>query len=159
MPFALAIIGLALIVTAVRGTTSTLFSLVKSDLTGSGNYIWWIVSILVIGAFGYIKRIQPVVNMFIVLVLVVMFIGAGKKGFFAQFTAAIKSHPSNCGGPQTTGVSASDITTAPVGSTLPNGNVVVAQGGSMLGTITQSPTPLATDWGNIQNGLNYFFGK
>jgi hypothetical protein len=159
MPFALAIIGLALIVTAIRGTTTQLFSLIKSDFTGSGNYIWWIVSLLVIGAFGYIKRIQPVVNMFIVLVLVVMFIGAGKKGFFAQFTDAIRNPATNCGGPQATGVKASDITTAPVGSTLPNGNVVVAQGGSLLGTVTQSPTPFATDWGNIQNGLNYFFGK
>lgn len=97
MPFMLAILGVTLIVTALRGTTGTLFSLVKSDFTGSGNYIWWVVSLLVIGSVGYIKRLQPVVNMFILLILVVLFIGAGKKGFFVQFIDAIKNPVANCG--------------------------------------------------------------
>lgn len=98
MPFALAIIGITIFVTAIRGTTSTLFGLIKDDFTGNGNFIYWVLSILVIGSVGYVKRLQPVANIFLALVMIVLLIGAGNKGFFAQFMAAIKTPATNCGG-------------------------------------------------------------
>jgi hypothetical protein len=95
MPFALAIIGIIFMVTAVKGTTSQFFSLVASDFTGSGNYIYWVISILIIGSVGYIKKLQPVSDMFLALVLIVMFL-ANKGGFFTQFTQAIQSGSGSC---------------------------------------------------------------
>lgn len=94
MPFALAIIGIVLMVTAVKGTTGQFFSLVLSDFTGSGSYIYWVISILVIGSVGYIKKLQPVSDMFLALVLIVMFLA--NKGFFSQFMSAIQSGSGNC---------------------------------------------------------------
>lgn len=102
MPFALAIIGILFMVTAIKGTTSSFFSLVASDFQGSGNYVYWVVSILVIGSIGYVKRLQPISDMFLALVLIVLFLQ--NKGFFAQFTSAIQSGSGNC----TIGQNASD---------------------------------------------------
>lgn len=97
MPFALAIIGIVIFVTAIKGTTSTLFGLIKDDFTGNGNFIYWVITILLIGSIGYVKALRPVANGFLALIMVVLFIGAGNKGFFAQFMSAIKSPASNCG--------------------------------------------------------------
>lgn len=100
MPFALAIIGILFFVTALRGTTTTLFGLIKDDFTGNANFIYWILAILVIGSVGYVKRLQPIANGFLALVMVVLFIGAGNKGFFAMFMQGIKTPASNCGASQ-----------------------------------------------------------
>lgn len=110
MPFALAIIGIAIFVTAVKGTSSHLFGLVKGDLTGQGNFIYWVISILFIGALGYIKRIQPIVNMFLVLMMVSLFLAKGNRGFFGQFMATIKNPATNCdsGGSKSSGSSLAD---------------------------------------------------
>jgi hypothetical protein len=96
MPFALAIIGIAIFVTAIRGTTSTLFGLIRDDFTGSGNFIYWVISLLVIGSIGYIEKLRPFANAFLTLVMVVLFIGAGRRGFFTQFMSAVQSGTSNC---------------------------------------------------------------
>ena len=97
MPFALAIIGIIIFVTAIRGTTSNLFALLKDDFTGNGNFIYWVLSLLLIGSIGYVKRLAPISNMFLLLVMVVLFLGAGNKGFFSQFMSAIKTPATNCG--------------------------------------------------------------
>lgn len=104
MPFALAIIGIMIFVTALRGTTSTLFGLIRDDFTGNGNFIYWVLSILLIGSIGYVKRLQPIANGFLFLVMVVLFIGAGNKGFFSQFMAAIKTPATNCNADQKIGI-------------------------------------------------------
>lgn len=96
MPFVLIFLGVTLIATALRGTTGVLFTTVKSDFTGSDNFIYWLLSLMVIGSVGYIKRLQPVANLFMFLVLLVMFI-ANKGGFFTQFMTAIKTPSTNCG--------------------------------------------------------------
>ena len=109
MPFALAIIGIVFMVTAVKGSTGTLFGLIKDDFTGSGSYIYWVISILVIGSIGYIKKIQPVSDMFLALVLIVMFLA--NKGFFTTFMAAIKSGAGNCASTGTGGTDTTDLLT------------------------------------------------
>jgi hypothetical protein len=85
-----------------------LFGLIKDDFTGDGNFIYWVLSILVIGSVGYVKALRPIANGFLLLVMVVLFIGAGKKGFFAQFMAGIKTPATNCGG--------TGVTTNPFGT-------------------------------------------
>lgn len=89
MPFAFIIIGLVCLVSGVRGTNSQLGALVKNDFTGSKNFIYWMLSILIIGALGYIKEIQPLSRAFLVLVIIVLFLS--NKGVFAQFNKQISA--------------------------------------------------------------------
>jgi hypothetical protein len=101
MPFALLIIGAVLLISAARGTTNTgpngapgLFALLESDFTGSDNFIFWLVAILIIGAVGYIPKLRPISVAFLTLVIIVLFLTKGNPsgvggGFFAQFTSAI----------------------------------------------------------------------
>ena len=99
MPFALLIIGAFLLIAAVRGTTdgpSGLFALVAGDFTGSPNFTFWIVAILLIGAIGYIQKIKPLSDAMLVLVILVLFLSKGNPGavgggFFNQFTSALNT--------------------------------------------------------------------
>lgn len=92
MPFAFIIVGLVLLVSGVRNTTSQLTTLVKGDITGTGSYLRWMFAILVIGGLGYIKPIQPISRMFLVLVIIVLFLANG--GVFASFNSQLFSPPS-----------------------------------------------------------------
>ena len=122
MAFALLIIGLSLITVTVRNTQDTFTARVANDFKGTGNFVYWIVAILIIGAVGYIQKLKPVSDAFLVLILLVLFLkrgnpGTASGGFFNQFLTAIKS----TGGGSTstgTGVSISvgaPATTAPAG--------------------------------------------
>ncbi len=93
MPFALIIAGLILTISGARGTQSDLFTLLKGDFTGDKSFIWWAISILGIGAVGYIKPLKPLSNVFLALVLVVLVLANSKdgKGLFSKFNDAIKS--------------------------------------------------------------------
>lgn len=83
MPFALILVGVLLVVAAVRDTTDKLFALVKGDFTGPNNYTYWMASILLIGALGYVKALQPLSRIFIVLLVVVLVLSHG--GLFDKF--------------------------------------------------------------------------
>jgi hypothetical protein len=96
MPFALLIIGLVLVTAAVRNTYIELGQLVSSEFSGPGNFIYWIVAILIIGAVGYVQKLKPLSDGFLVLVLLVLVLKRGNPnmpqgGFFQQFTNALKS--------------------------------------------------------------------
>lgn len=96
MPFALLIIGLVLLTTAVRGTQDDLFTLVKKDFTGQNNFIYWVVSILIIGSLGYVPKLKSFSVAFLGLVIIVLVLTKGNPngiggGFFNQFTAQLKS--------------------------------------------------------------------
>jgi hypothetical protein len=93
MPFVFIIIGIVLLVSGARGSSSDLLTLVKGDLTGSNNFGYWILSILVIGALGYIDDLRTVSRGFLVLVIIVLLLNEDKQsgtggGFFSQFQAA-----------------------------------------------------------------------
>ena len=84
MPFAFIIIGVTLIVTGAKGTTSDFLALLKKDFQGSNSFVPWICSILIIGSLGYIQPLRPVSRAFLALVLLVLFISNG--GFFQKFS-------------------------------------------------------------------------
>src|SRR3954468_23458486 len=95
MPFALLIIGIALLVSAVRGTQGDLFTLLRGDFTGPNNFIYWTVAILFIGSIGYIPKLKPASVGFLTLVVLVLVLkrgdpNSGNGGFFAEFTSALK---------------------------------------------------------------------
>ncbi len=89
MPFLFLIAGVVMTVSAVRGTNQDLLTLLKGDFTGKGNFLYWTLSILLIGAVGYIPDLKPVSRAFLVLVVIVLFLQ--NRGVFTQFTSAINS--------------------------------------------------------------------
>lgn len=120
MPFALLIIGIALLVSAVRGTQGDLFNLVKGDFTGPNNFIYWTIAILFIGSVGYIPKLKPLSVGFLTLVVLVLVLkrgdpNSGSGGFFAEFTNALK----------TTQVAATPApATTPATSSTPNSSII-----------------------------------
>lgn len=112
MPFALLIIGAVLLTSSVRNTQDDLFKLVKGDFSGQGNFIFWVVSLLIIGAVGYIPKLKPLSDAFLVLVLIVLFLSKGDPskasgGFFQKFSSALQ------------GTQKSSANTTPAASTSP----------------------------------------
>jgi hypothetical protein len=169
MPFALLIVGLALLVTAIRGTTSAFFTLVKGDFTGTGNFIYWIVAILVIGAVGYVKKLQPVSDMMLALVLIVLFLKSG-TGFFDKFTQQI-ANPVAVNAPASSSSSTSAATggvngllngmlnintpsNQSNGGTTGSGAVTPGQGPQNLGTLFGG----SQNWSDITNTFDNFSG-
>jgi type III secretory pathway component EscV len=96
MPFVLIVIAAILIVTGVKGTYKEFGTLLASEFSSDSNFIYWIVSIMIIGAIGYIPKFKPVSDYFIVLLLIVLFLAQGNPntnggGFFGKFNDAIRN--------------------------------------------------------------------
>ena len=89
MPFALIAIGLLLIVTGIKGTQSQLAAQLASDFTGAGNFFYWIIAIMAIGAVGYIEPMKGPSRMLLALIIVAMVLS--NKGFFAQFQQELQA--------------------------------------------------------------------
>ncbi len=93
MPFVLLIAGIVLLTVAVRNTQDEFFHLLQGDFIGSNNYIYWVLSILIIGAMGYVPKLKPVSDGFLILVILVLFLKKddGKTaGVFDSFNKQIK---------------------------------------------------------------------
>jgi hypothetical protein len=104
MPFVLLIIGSVLLISSVRNTYGMttpsggqgLGALLQGDFTGQANFIYWIISLLIIGAVGYIPKLRPISIAFLTLVILALFLTKGNPkapggGFFQQFTAQVGS--------------------------------------------------------------------
>lgn len=144
MPFFLAIVGIVLLVAAIRGQVGTLFGLIKSDFTGSGNFLYWVVAILALGSIGYVKKLQPVSDALLALVLVVFTLS--NKGFFNQFMQGL-SATGNCpAGSSTSGSGSESTVTGPSINLLPGINVPA---NDILGT-----NELMTNLNNLTRGMN-----
>jgi hypothetical protein len=96
VPFVFSIAGVLLIVAGVRGKTSDLFSLVKSDFTGQPNYFEWMVAIFLVGAIGYIKQLSTISRMFMFIVAAGLLYK--NKGVFSQFTQQETAQPASVQG-------------------------------------------------------------
>jgi len=91
MPFVFVIIGLLLLVVAIRGTQNDAFTLLKSEFVGAHSFLPWAASILILGAIGYARPVKPVADALILLVVLVILLKNG-GGFFARLNDAI-AHP------------------------------------------------------------------
>jgi hypothetical protein len=96
MSFTLLIMGAILLIAAIRNTQDSLFTLVRGDFTGPKNYVYWALSILVIGAVGYIPKLKPISVGFLTLVILALVISRGDPskasgGFFQKFFSQIQS--------------------------------------------------------------------
>lgn len=80
MPFALLIVGIVLVISAVRNTQDDLFTLVKGDFQGDGTsrgFLVWMLAIAIIGVIGYIEELRPLSRAFLTLIIVVLFLKNG----------------------------------------------------------------------------------
>lgn len=90
MPIFLILIGAMLVISGAKGTTQELGQLLKEDFapaTGIG-FGTWIVALIAVGALGYIPKLKPLANAFMVLIFVGMMLS--NRGFFTQFSNAVK---------------------------------------------------------------------
>jgi hypothetical protein len=89
MPMILLVIGTIFIGAAIRGKHDELFAVMKDDFTGPNNFIYWGISLFVIGALGYYKPLRPLSNSFMLLVVLVLFLS--NRGFFNRFMEQIRN--------------------------------------------------------------------
>lgn len=91
MPYAFAFIGLILVVAGLNNKLDDAVSILKSDLTGQGSFIYWMVAIFAIGAIGIAKPLKPISTAFLVLVVLVLILSNGKsgQGFFVKLKSQI----------------------------------------------------------------------
>lgn len=87
MPFALLAIGLLLVIAAYNNTQDTLATQLKQDFSGKTGFVYWIAAIVVVGALGYIKPLEPVSRAFLALILVILFLT--NSGVFSKFNSAL----------------------------------------------------------------------
>lgn len=90
MPFVLILIGVVLSTVAVRNNQAAFFALVAGDFSNQGNFLYWIAALGAIGAVGYIPDLKKFSDLFLTLVLLVLFLQKG-KGFFGALTAQLQS--------------------------------------------------------------------
>lgn len=89
MPLALVLIGLLFLIAAVRDQLSTLLGLIKGDFTGTGNFVYFVAAIVVIGAIGYSDKLKPLSDAFLFLVILVLILH--NKGVFANLQSALQT--------------------------------------------------------------------
>jgi hypothetical protein len=93
MPFVFAIVGIVFLIAGVRSTSGELLALLKGDLLGEQNFVYWIVSILLIGSLGYIDSFRGFSRALLVLLLIVLILAEDKKsgagGVFVKFRQGI----------------------------------------------------------------------
>lgn len=90
MPLLLIGTGLILILTGVIGDGGKLWELFSSEFSGPGNFLYWLVAIIVLGALGYVKAFGNLSRLFIVLVLLVILLKKD-SGFFDRLQQFIQS--------------------------------------------------------------------
>lgn len=95
MPLIALVFGVLFIVAAVRdtlkdsATNKGLITLLKSDVTGPNNFLYWIAVVVILGLIGTEDDLKPLSNAFLVLFVIVILLG--HKGFFSQLTSALQA--------------------------------------------------------------------
>lgn len=112
----LVILGMLLIVSAIKNTQHELGTYLQADMLGADGYLPWAGAILGIGAFGYLPGMQQASRYLLALLAIVLVIRNG--GVFANVETAIAD--ASHFGPAPT-VKTLPITAAPAGAASSNG--------------------------------------
>lgn len=95
MPFAFIFAGIILLAAGARGTSASLLTLLQGDLTGTNNFFYWVIAIVLIGSIGYVDELKGLSRAFLVLVIIGLILNEDKQsgtgGFFTKFNSAISS--------------------------------------------------------------------
>ena len=89
MAWAFLIIGLIVLVAAIRGKQTDLWNLIRSDFTGSNNFFYWVLAVILLVALGTFKPIRPITDAFLGLIILVILIG--NKDLVGSFTQQVKA--------------------------------------------------------------------
>lgn len=95
MPFVFLIVGAVFVVSGALGTSPQFLTLLKGDLlSGKNSFLFWILSIFIIGSLGYVSDLRGFSRALLALVLIVLVIEEDRKssgggGFFVKFQDAI----------------------------------------------------------------------
>ena len=106
MPFIILIVGIVLVVAAIRDTQSSLFTALANDIPAFGT---WFTAILVLGAIGFISPLKPLSKALLILVLVVLVLRnyqsiiAGFNNAWQSAGSGAKASGSGSGGPPARG--------------------------------------------------------
>lgn len=88
MPFVFLVVGIGLVVVAIRGTQKDAFALLQSEFAGPNSFVKWALAIFILGGLGYIPVIRPITRAMLLLVILVIFLRNG-TGLFAQFNQQV----------------------------------------------------------------------
>jgi hypothetical protein len=80
MPFFFVFVGVLLIITGVKDTYVALGNQIAKDFTGTQNFFVWVLALGAVGSLGYIERLRPFTNAFMVLILLAMVLTNANKG-------------------------------------------------------------------------------
>jgi hypothetical protein len=117
MPFLLLIVGFIAVASALKGTYQQLGQQVVSDLQGSAGspgYLFWVASLIIVGAIGYYSPLQKFSRAFMVLILLGMVLAAYKQNnqVFAKIFQALQTPQVASAATPTATPSASPMSTA-----------------------------------------------
>lgn len=84
--------GVLLLIASWKKKHEELFTLLKDDFTGEGNFFYWVLAIVVLVALGSYRPIRPVTDAFLALVILVIIIAPYRKGrdLFSEFRSQVK---------------------------------------------------------------------
>ena len=95
MPALLVIVGLVLVIAAVRNTLGSLAGHLQQDLgsgQGGGSFWTWAAAIILIGMIGYIPNLQGLSRALLALVVLVVLLKRG-SGLVDQFRTQLNTPP------------------------------------------------------------------
>jgi len=156
MPFALAFIGLIMIVTGAKGTHAALGKQLVSDFTGPGNFFYWIAAVGAVGAVGAIPGFKPFSRMFMTLIIIAMVIKNG--GVFDKLLSAIKNGPvAPARGGEKSGNQASSMVSQGAAN-LQSSSAQAVQGVTdFRNATTQAPSNPLANFGKVMGLVGKFF--
>lgn len=88
MAYPLIIFGLILVIVGWRGEIERFNALLRDDLTGSNNFVYWIVAVFFIGALSSYKPLRPVADGFFLLIIVALLLS--NRGFFVKLQEQLR---------------------------------------------------------------------
>jgi hypothetical protein len=91
MAIVLLIIGVALIVSAIRNTYGQLGNLLAGDFTGSNSFLYWLALLVIVGGLGLVPVMRGPSRMLLGLIVLAYLLKQG--GFWSQLTSALASGP------------------------------------------------------------------
>lgn len=130
MALGLLLVGLVLIVSAIRGTHGQLWTLVVNDMTGAGathGFIVWLAAIVAIGAIGFYRPLRTPSHLLLGLIVVVIFLVNG--GVWQQVSQTFTQ-----GIPQ--GTAPADPTATALPAAIPVQVSQAGGGGGILGALS-----------------------
>jgi hypothetical protein len=134
MPFALVIVGLIAVMSAIKGTQQQLGAQLVKDFTGQNSFLVWMAAICTVGLIGYIPALQKFSRAFLVLVILAIILS--HQGFFQQLYAALQAGPTAPQGGVSLSAQTSGTPAAPTPSSIATGLASQIPGvGGLLGAI------------------------